>query len=942
ASLLRDDHSPHYGLWLTFLKLYQHPQALLNQFTGRHLDFYYREILQLAAQAPQPDQVALVIELARQQQEYALLAGTRFDAGKGEGGQPRVYEVLADTVFNQAKIAELKSFFLQQQGTHSVAYGALKTDSGDGVDADLDKTDPQWPPFGPAHGNSLAEVGLAVADSKLRLSDGVRTITFTVGLSGAVPNAVQQVFAAALTTEEGWLRLASSQFSVSKSGDRLRFAITLDGEQPAISSYASDLHGFNFTTAAPVLRIWLLPDSGLFADWIGVQTSVMALTCAVLGSRTYSLSSSQGSIDPAKPFMPFGAQPKPNHEFIIGGRELFAKPLSQLTLRPVWQESLGFDSHFYSQTNPFLTRAQVSYLKGGSWRSIDDDLLPLLLHAANGETVQQFLFIMQLAIIMNVSVEDIFYNDSGFIGYIVGAFMGQGLRLEGLDTSGDYAKLSDSKAPTSIEGFVRLTLKDDFGHLAFPQENALAIMGLNPTIGYSAKSGVNYDNGVPKPPYTPVISDLTVDYQTSDSAPQQVFHQYPFGSVAVAASGSPLFPALLNQGELYIGLQQAQPPQSVSLLFAAVEGSANPLKNPAVLRWDYLRNDEWLEIPATRISDSSASLAGSGIIAFELPADATDRNRLLPEGLHWLRLSVATDADSVANLLAIHTQGVAVQRVGSEADDQGLATPLPAATISKLAVPDTAVKKIQQPLASANGKAAEPGDDYCQRVSERLRHKNRAVTIWDYERLVLQQFPQVYKVRCLNHTTLCRDALNQVVAENGIHPGSVLVVPIPVMDPASASDPHRPYNTTQTLAQIDSWLRQRISPFVHLEVQNPNVEEIQLKFDVALQEHIIDTGYYLELLNQDLNRYLMPWAYGGDAQVDFGGKWYKSMLVNFIDERPYVDYVKDVLMFHRTDITSPSISWQSRDKEVVIASSARSVLVSHPQHQISAIVAVSL
>ncbi|WP_432695155.1 baseplate J/gp47 family protein [Marinobacterium sp. YM272] len=941
ASLLRDDHSPHYGLWLTFLKLYQHPKQLLNRFTQRHLDFYYRDVLQLGARPPQPDRAALVIELARQHAEYRLPAGTRFDGGKDDEGKQRVYEILEDTLFNQAQIADLKSFYCHQQGSESFAYAALKTDTADGVDADLDKAYPQWPPFGPVHENSLAQVGIAVADSKLRMSDGSRSIRLRVELSGSVPSIVQQVFGAALTTEDGWLELTGSQFSVNKSGNDLSFVITLDGEQPPISGYNAAQHGFNFTTTEPVLRLWLRPDSGRFAEWLGVQTTALSLQCSVQGSRSYSLSSSQGSIDPSKPFMPFGAQPRANAEFIIGGRELFSKPLQRLTLRPSWQEPLSLNSHYYTQANPFMTRAQVSYLKGGQWQSIDDDLMPLLLHSASSDTVEQFFGLLVWAFLFGATPEEIFYNDEGFWGYIAASFSGQGLTLEGLDTSGDYDRLSDTRAPASVEGFVRLTLKDSFGHFEFPQENALAIMGLNPDIDHSEKAGVNYDDeGLPKPPYTPVISDLKLDYQTSDDPPQQLFHQYPFG--AVTSRGPELFPELSNRGELYIGLEKADPPQSVSLLFAAVEGSANPLKNPVQLRWDYLRDDAWVEIPANRVSDSSASLSGSGIIAFELPGDANTEHRLLPSGLHWLRLSVESDPDALANLLSIQTQAVAVQRVEVGAGDRSLALPLPAGAISKLKVPDTAVKKIQQPLASAGGAAAESTDDYYQRVSERLRHKNRAVTIWDYERLVLQQFPQVYKVRCLNHTALCRDAQNEVVAENGIHPGSVLVVPIPVIDPDSASDPHRPYNTTQTLAAIDRWLRKRISPFVKLEVQNPNIEEIQLRFEVALREEIIDTGFYLELLNQEINRYLMPWAYGGDAQVDFGGKWYKSMLVNFIDERPYVDYVKNVMMFHRTDITSASMSWQNRDLEVVTASSARSILVSHPQHEISAIVGVNV
>ena len=42
--------------------------------------------------------------------------------------------------------------------------------------------------------------------------------------------------------------------------------------------------------------------------------------------------------------------------------------------------------------------------------------------------------------------------------------------------------------------------------------------------------------------------------------------------------------------------------------------------------------------------------------------------------------------------------------------------------------------------------------EYYRRISERLRHKNRAITSWDYEQIILENFPEVFKVKCLNST----------------------------------------------------------------------------------------------------------------------------------------------------------------------------------------------
>src|SRR3569832_2176405 len=47
--------SPHLALYLSFLALYRTPQAFLNRITGRHLDFYYQEVLRFRKEGAVPD-----------------------------------------------------------------------------------------------------------------------------------------------------------------------------------------------------------------------------------------------------------------------------------------------------------------------------------------------------------------------------------------------------------------------------------------------------------------------------------------------------------------------------------------------------------------------------------------------------------------------------------------------------------------------------------------------------------------------------------------------------------------------------------------------------------------------------------------------------------------------------------------------------------------------
>ena len=75
-----------------------------------------------------------------------------------------------------------------------------------------------------------------------------------------------------------------------------------------------------------------------------------------------------------------------------------------------------------------------------------------------------------------------------------------------------------------------------------------------------------------------------------------------------------------------------------------------------------------------------------------------------------------------------------------------------------------------------------------------------------------------------------------------------------------------------------------------------------------------------------MTAFLSPWAYTADAEISFGGTVYKSVLINFIEERPYVDFITDVEMCHYDEhavIIKP-------DNDEIIASTAKSILVSVP------------
>jgi hypothetical protein len=58
-------------------------------------------------------------------------------------------------------------------------------------------------------------------------------------------------------------------------------------------------------------------------------------------------------------------------------------------------------------------------------------------------------------------------------------------------------------------------------------------------------------------------------------------------------------------------------------------------------------------------------------------------------------------------------------------------------------------------------------------------------------------------------------------------------------------------------------------------------------------------------------------------------------VIDFLDERPEVDFVTEVKLYHKPDIAAPPGGWTPIPVEVVAATSARSILVSAARHLIA-------
>jgi hypothetical protein len=193
--------------------------------------------------------------------------------------------------------------------------------------------------------------------------------------------------------------------------------------------------------------------------------------------------------------------------------------------------------------------------------------------------------------------------------------------------------------------------------------------------------------------------------------------------------------------------------------------------------------------------------------------------------------------------------------------------------------------------------------------------------MWDYERLVLEAFPQIYKVKCLNHTRYEPGATGGGLYRE-LAPGHVTIVTVPNLRNSNAVDPLRPYTSLGDLDLVRTYLEAHASELVTLHVQNPAFETIGTECSVRFMPGI-DEAFYKALLQQELTRFLSPWAFEEGMDIEFGGRIHKSTLIDFVEERSYIDYVTAFRMYH-----TGSDGKKSDDLDETSASLPLSILVS--------------
>ena len=948
---LDDQTSPHLGLLLSFLKLYEAPQALLNALKDRHLKFYYRDVLRMQPRSAVPDRAHVIVDLKKGSDNQLITPSMSMLAGKDSQGNERVYRPVRETVINNARVETLRSVFIDDQGLLRYAPIANSTDGLGGMPQSEETL--MWSGFGHSQ-LPLADVGFAFAAPVLKMAEGRRTINIELELGNATNLAglsLQQVFRIYLSGEKNWLGPYNINASLIDD-NLLQLQLVLDDAEPAISEYIEAVHAANFTTQSPVIQVLLNTDvPAPYREFVDIELISARIDVDVTGANPLKVSNDFGVLNANKKFIPFGSEPKPGAKLIISSDEIFSKQLDSLEVNITWSDiPADFSDHYQNYSVPNSLRpvnnqsftTNIRFNDGGNW-SVDESHN---LFDSDDALQQQLIGFSKNNAGTNHSYQSLVYSLVLANNTWSSTIMNFLILSSPTTASANFTKVQ----PKS--GELVMQLNRGFLHDAYRKNYVENV------IKFSKSRNQNATLLDLQEPVIPAISELKLNYSASsglidmtrssaeDFADQSlVFFQIGyFGQMRehrfireqfehVASKPVTLFHSIEARGELLIGLSNLDAHDSVSLLLQLAEGSIDPDLAGESISWSVLCDNYWKELSDTNlVLDTSDQFLTSGILQFIIPAEATTTNTLLPRDYLWLKASVIGHETAVAKVVDIVANAVEVvlELPTKKADQlesapEHLETALPAASISKFSNGILKVKGLEQRYSSSGGMPVESDRHFNTRVSELIRHKNRCLSPWDFERTILANFPNVYKAKCIPHAR----------PGSWTAPGHLMMVLVPDLRNKNAINPLEPRVDSQTIQKVKNKLLSCCGMQTQVHVSNPRYQAVQFK--ITLKFHPgYEFNYYRDQLDRLLQQTLSPWVASDEqnVEIEFGGVLYDSGVLKIIEDLDYVDYITEFLI--STEING--VMTGAKDG-VVRAVEPDVILVSSPNHLISEAVA---
>ena len=892
--------TPHIAILLTFYHLYQEARESINKISLRHQEYYFKQILKIPLQRKNPDKIHVSFN-ANSDYDVEVKKNEKLIAGNNENGDEILYDIEETLLLNKANIDNVIGFDFGSENS-------LFLNQFDGEKKVVD--------FNLSENN----IGFAFGADFLLLVEGTRKISFQFNFTQESankfisfiekdlnPTFFSNLFNVSCSYEEGFYEITKDKVETifhkkedSADNFKIEVIVLLENIDPPITSLKEDEQRFIDNKSFPYFLFNIENDFLNYYHYLkALEVNFIDVEVEILEVNNLTLSNDFGTIDNSTPFEPFGSQPIIDSSFIIGHPTFFLYPINDLKINLEWYGLPTLEGGFATYYNEYPWEVdndsfavKLSYLRNKRWIPENDKQVICLFQDVpdDSKAVSNFRRINEI----NTRELDLHQPSSS---------------LKNLDSFNFSSK----------DGFLKLELcypLEVFGHQQYPdilRDSAI-----------KAVKKKKEEEKSPNEPYTPTLKSISCDikmkmrYSSENFSDFGFYHIHPIG-VQKAYNFSKLLPFYREGSSIIIGLNNFNANRYFSILFQINEGFANKFSSNLSLNWFFYSGSNWEKLNDNElIQDNSNDFKTPGVIKFNFNNAKIDSTGLFKNDCIWLKVESENNANFLNFLQDIILNVTTAKCLNPELTNYANLSPN---NVSEFVKNREEISEVNQKYFGFDGSMNENNDSYFLRVSERLRHKNRAVCAKDYEKILLEKFPIINRAKCLSN----------IDQDFKLSPGKVLIVVVPkiVEDKNMIGVPR--YFSKVEIERMEKFLESITPVGVEFNVTNPKYEQVKVKFSLKLRKGF-DEKFYVDKLNKGIRSFISPWMYNFNTQVELGQSISSALILNYIDKKQYVDHVLNFSLFHLVDGKIINQGTAKSNSIEINPTSLISILVSDDKH----------
>ncbi|MBQ2350024.1 MAG: baseplate J/gp47 family protein [Cytophagales bacterium] len=908
--LYNAEQSPHVNLLLSFLFSLGSIHKSFNGNVRKHLEYYYQGILGYQPYPEVFDKASLFF-INKNHHSVDINNYTKFFGGNDEHGQEIVFQTNTS----------LHLGTLQIERIITVSFSGIKINSFDALpEANIElaeyhmsevyKQNQRLYLFSKKYSNStclskMCDIGkfsFFLFSESFFLAEGHRKITLKLTpTQTSIDELVKKMeslhlfckdqnttiklfisifikaFAIYYSSTHGLEKIQEKDIEFKFDFTKRQFilSVTLNENMPAFTETKECIIE-HYTNKKPVMKISLCNKELLWAwmlfchiDFVGVN-----IHTNVKNYKQILLQNDFSQAENGQLFDVFGPTPQIGACFYIGSEEVFNKHLTDLKIFIEWD---GLPDDFYK------------YYEGYDINVKNEDFTVCLssLHNAHWEPI------------CNKQTFNLFQTitDNGGYSQLCNTTIIKDIDIRSLKLNSQHKySLDNNILSKCVGGWLKIELTNPtcaFGHAIYPQK----------IIEQTTKhQGTFFFRNIFKTlntPYTPKIKNIKIDYSsqeekipTTDNI--QIIKTSPLGYTEVFLCNNSLdiniksfnFTSPDSYASVNIEIYNINE-TTFTLYFHLDESSILPAASEYKVCFQYLYDNKWRSMKI--ISDKTKNLSISGNIKFETPLLNNKHNTILKNSEKnslWLQIFFDHPKHLLPTIVGIYPEMITAVRISKNKGHYLLA----ANSINSIIDDSINNVDIIQPFNSFGGREEETHEKMYCRISERLNHKMRAVSSIDYNRIILEKFPSIICSRCIN--TAQKENLNIAT------PGHITITVIPDKIINIENKRNFPQASHDMLERIKNEIQKYSSPFISIDVINPEYEEIKCLVTISFNDHS-QNDIFKKRLNNELKMYISPWLYKYSKDMPIRDIIRVKDIIHFIKNKDYVQTISHFVVLQK-------------------------------------------